>query len=731
MAKDLLIELGSEELPAGFVKAASASLRENLLAEFTLADLTYKSTRLLGTPRRTTVIVEGLSEGQKDKVVEVRGPALSVAYDNDTKEPTKALLGFCKSQGVDAKDLKTIKDGKREYVLAIKEVKGEATTALLPDIIKKAISKINFKKTMRWGERDMRFARPLHWILALFGDLPVKLTYGHIDSGNTTRGHRFMASKDPIEITNAGEYETKLKEAYVIVDPEKRRKIISDGIKKAAEEAGGSLLADKALTDEVTNLVEYPIVIRGGFDKEFLELPCDVIVDAMRSHQRYFSVISKDGGLKPSFITIANTEVHDEAVVRKGNERVLKARLSDAQFYFKKDTAEPLQSFVEGLKGVVFQAKLGTSYEKIERFTRLALHIGATLKFSAPLNADETPANFLDNEEVKEHIAKGIIDITTIGDNTEYNKYVIGRAAMLSKADLLSGIVGEFPSLQGVIGREYALLSNEAEEVADAILEHYRPVSAKADLPASEIGAIISIADKLDTIAGCFGVKLIPTGTSDPYALRRSALGIIAIIIDRGYRLQLNELVGRATCELKDKLIRTEEETQNDIMDFFKERLKNQLLGEDTSFDAIDAVLTTRWYDIVDAVARIKAIEDFKSNPACESLVALFKRVSNILKDQDVEGEVNPSLIEEDAERALYDAGQEIRPTIDKLKESGDYIGLFKELASVKDVVDTFFDKVMVMAEDAKIKENRLRLLSSMRELYIEVADISKIVAGE
>lgn len=728
MAKDLLIELGSEELPAGFVEKTSASLKDNLTAEFKAADLDFTSVRMLGTPRRTTVIIEGLSEAQEDKVVEVRGPAVSAAYD-DAKEPTKALLGFCKSQGVDAKTLKTIKDGKREYVLAVKDVTGQATAALLPAILERSIAKINFKKTMRWGAREIKFARPLHWILALFGGTPVEFTYGHITSGTTTRGHRFLSTNEDIEVSGVDDYESKLKDAYVIVDQAERHKIISEGVKKEAEAASGRLLTDTALVDEVTNLVEYPIVIRGGFDKEFLKLPCDIIVDAMRSHQRYFSVIAKEGGgLLPYFITVANTKVRDEAVVRKGNERVLKARLSDAEFYFEKDTEAPLQDFVAGLKGVVFQAKLGTSYEKVERFTSLALHIGAELKFSSPLEESEAPSDFLRSEHVKEHIARGIIDITTIGDKGEYNKYVIGRAAMLSKADLLSGIVGEFPALQGVIGREYAILSNEAEEVADAILEHYRPVSAKADLPASEVGAIISIADKLDTIAGCFGVGLIPTGASDPYALRRSALGIIAIVLDRGYRLRIDEFTGEALDKLKDKLTRSKEDTQSNIMNFFKERLKNQLLGEDIAHDSIDAVLTTDWHDMVDAVARIKAIEDFKGNPACESLVVSFKRVSNILKDQKIDGEVDKSLIKETEESELYEASQKITPVIDKLRKAGDYKGLFGELAAIKDVIDNFFDKVMVMAEDPAIKENRLRLLNSIRALYIQVADLSRII---
>ncbi len=736
MAKDLIFELGSEEIPAGFIKSALAALAASLQKGFTEGGLEYGQIRTLGTPRRLTVIVEGLEEKEPDRRVESRGPSIKAAYDKDGN-PTRALEGFARGSGVKASDLKVVKDDKGEYLYAVKEVKGRKTAELLPELLCGVIGALSFPKAMRWADYDMTFARPLHWILAVYGGKTVSFNHGHIESGNVTFGHRFIArgAGKAIKIKTVGDYLDKLKDNLVIADIDERRMVILDGIAREAEGAGGVVLEDKGLVEEVVNLVEYPVVIRGSFEEEYLELPAQIIINAMREHQRYFSVQAKDGveakdgyGLLPAFITVANTRVKDEAVVRSGNERVLRARLSDAKFYFDKDIATPLTDKVQALKGVVFQAKLGSSYEKIERFTRLALYIGRYIEWCDALDDTTGLNDFLKDKKAGSGIKASSGNKADSG-NKAGRRYLLGRAAMLAKADLVSGVVGEFPSLQGVMGAEYARRGGEDEEVATAIGEHYLPSSAGGKLPESTVGAIISIADKLDTIAGCFGVGLIPTGAADPYALRRAALGIIRIVLDKGWSLALDGLVTKAVALVGDKLTKDAGETEAAVLEFIKERFRNYLKGEGLQHDSIDAVLSTEWFDIADGVKRIRALEKFKQHPACESLVVSFKRVSNILKGQDALGGLpTPDIFEDDGERALFDLYSKIAPTIRKAEKDGDYELVFERLASIKEVIDKFFDEVMVMAEDEKLRRNRLILLGSIRDLYLPVADLSKLV---
>jgi len=509
----------------------------------------------------------------------------------------------------------------------------------------------------------------------------------------------------------------------VIVDPEKRKRLIQKGIEKEAKAVGGFVLQDDELLTEVTYLVEYPVALRGGFDKEFLSLPKDVVVNTMREHQRYFSVVDKDGGPLPYFITIANTRAKDPKVVIKGNERVIKARLSDAKFYFNKDIKIPLKDCVEPLKNVVFQARLGTSYEKAQRFTRLAVYIGSELLECSDMDAEEQAEDFL-----KDSYNPRMRDAYPAMDQRLYNKMLIGRAAMLCKADLVSGMVGEFPKLQGIMGMEYALISGESPDAAKAIYEHYLPTQAGGKTPTGIIGAIISISDKMDTICGCFGVGLVPTGAADPYALRRQSLGIIAIIIEKGFPIVIDRIIDKSISLLNSKLTRTPADVKNGVLEFFKERLRNQLMSQGYPFDAVDAVLSTPWYDINDAVKRVKAIEGFKKNPACAALAIAFKRVSNILKGFEFKEEKpDMSLFEEAKEKELFETIERIAPEINRHWKNGDYEKVFTIMASLKGIVDTFFDKVMVMVEDEKIRRNRLLLLNMARGLYYQIADISKL----
>ena len=722
MAKDLLFEIGTEEIPAAVAPRALAALEGFLRKGLESRKLSFKAIRTLGTPRRLTLIVEGLDEKQADAVIEVKGPQLKAAYDASGK-PTGALLGFAKSQGIDINAIKSVKTDKGEYVAATKELKGEETAKILPEVITSALSQEFLPKSMRWGSYDISFSRPIHWLLLIFGGKPVELSYGHLKSSDVTYGHRFLSDKSPIKVSSIDSYVDSLRKASVIPDPAERKGIIAEGIERSAKEVGGTVVPDEGLLEEVAFLVEYPVVLRGSFDKEFLDLPRDIVVNAMREHQRYFSIVDKNGALLPYFITIANTLARDMDVVRKGNERVLRARLNDAKFYYEQDIRKPLTERVEALKGVVFQAKLGTSYEKVERFARLALSIGAMTGFSRAAEPEEKPSDYL-----TESFNPANYDPKN-ADPALYAKFVVGRAAMLAKADLTSGVVGEFPKLQGTMGSVYAKKSGERIEVSVAIYEHYLPTASGGSLPASIPGAIVSIADKTDTIAGCFGVGLIPTGAQDPYALRRQSLGVIAIILDKNLNLPIDALVDEAVRLVGPRLTRKASEVRTDVIEFFKERLRNQLLSQGLSHDSIDAVLSAPWFDLPDAVKRIKALEGFKANPDCARLVTAFKRVSNILKNVEPgHGAPDEALFKEPQEAELWKASSEVAPVMEEKRRKGDYEAAFEALAAIKDRIDAFFDKVMVMADDAAIRENRLRLLNSVRSLYFEIADLSKLM---
>ena len=726
MPKDLILEIGTEEIPAGFIPRALDTIKnrlENYLEKE--AGIPFQGIRTLGTPRRLVIYIEGMAEKQADMPVKTTGPAKRAAFDEHGK-PTKAADGFAKSQGVKVKDLKIVQTEKGEYICAEKVVKGKKTKDILQGALPKLIGGGTlFPKTMRWGNGDITFARPLHWIVALFGKEIIPFKVGDIKAGRVSYGHRFMKPQ-PFKVTGFKDYLKKTKAAYVIADIEERRKLIQKDIEKEARSVKGFVLQDDELLTEVTNLVEYPAVLLGSFDKEFLNIPKDIAINAMREHQRYFSVIDKDGNLLPYFITVANTKAKNPKVVAKGNERVLRARLSDAKFYFDKDIKTPLTERVEQLRGVVFQAKLGTSYEKVRRFAELAIFIGDALDQCEPLGADEKVENFLG-----EDYNPKAFDSFSIGPKL-FHKMVIGRAAMLCKADLVSGMVGEFPKLQGIMGMEYALILGECTDVARALYEHYMPIQAGGKVPAGIPGAVISIADKMDTICGCFGVGLIPTGATDPYALRRQALGIIAIIIEKGFPIAIDKVIDKSITLLNEKLTRAPADIKKDVIDFFKERLRNQLMSQGYSFDAVDAVLSAPWYNVNDAVKRVTALEKFKKNPACGTLVIAFKRVSNILKGQEAKGtgqEEKPdtSLFEETKEKELFEVAEKIAPEIDRYWKQGNYEKVFETLASLKGTIDTFFDKVMVMVEDAKIRRNRLVLLNVIRNLYYQIADISKM----
>lgn len=683
--KELFLEIGTEEIPAGFIPRAMAEMEAIITKELTAARLTFGEVRTLATPRRLALMVKGIPQVQPDAEITATGPSIKAAYDTDGK-PTKAAEGFARGQGVDVSAIRIVTTDKGEYISITRTETGRPTHELLSEILPKLINDIPFKKSMRWGDLDVRFARPIHWIVALFDGIVVPFEFGNITSGAVSRGHRFMANT-PFPVRDYAHYLEECERHFVIPDPERRKEIIRRETHRVAIAAGGHLLPDEELLEQVSFLVEYPSAVHGTFSEEFLKVPKEVLITSMRSHQRYFSIVDGEGKLLPAFITVNNTLTEDPSVVVKGNQRVLRARLSDARFFFEEDQKIRLEERVEALKKVVYQQKLGTSFEKMERFRTLAEGLAEKLN----------PA------------------VTT----------QTARAAWLCKADLVSAMVGEFPEVQGIMGREYALLEGEEAAVANAIAEHYLPTQAGGELPASDIGAFVSIADKLDTVCGCFSVGLIPTGAADPYALRRATIGIISIILDKGYRLSLSGLINQALELLSAKLTRPREQVAVEVLEFFRARFVN-LLGNEFPNDAVDAAVSADFDDLVDVKARSAALAEFASHSDFEPLTVAFKRVGNIIKG-GTDTPVDPALFEDTAEKALYEAFQTVSSSVETRIAAGSWLDALTEIATLRGPVDTFFDKVMVMAEDERIRSNRLSLLTAIARMFGRIADFSRI----
>jgi glycyl-tRNA synthetase beta chain len=683
--KELFLEIGTEEIPAGFIPRAMAEMETMITRELSNARLAFGEVKTLATPRRLALMVKGIPAVQPDAEITATGPSKKAAYDADGKL-TKAAEGFARGQGVDVSAIRNIATDKGEYISITRTETGRPTHELLSEILPKLINDIPFKKSMRWGDLDVRFARPIHWIVALFDGIVVPFEFGNITSGAVSRGHRFMANST-FPVRDYAHYLEECERHFVIPDPERRKEIIRRETHRVAIAAGGHLLPDEDLLEQVSFLVEYPSAVHGTFSEEFLKVPKEVLITSMRSHQRYFSIVDSEGRLLPGFITINNTLTPDPSVVVKGNQRVLRARLSDARFFFEEDQKVKLDERVEGLKKVVYQQKLGTSYEKMERFRSMAESLAGQLN---PSVTAET-----------------------------------SRAATLCKADLVSAMVGEFPEVQGIMGREYALLEGEVAAVANAIAEHYLPTQAGGELPTSDIGAFVSIADKLDTICGCFGVGLIPTGAADPYALRRATIGIISIILDRGYRLSLPELILQSLELLTAKLTRPREQVAVDLLEYFRARFIN-LLGNEYPNDAVDAAVSANFTDLVDVKARIVALAEFANHSDFEPLAVAFKRVGNIIKE-GTDAPVDPALFEDAAEQALYEAFSTVKASVETRVADGSWLDALTEIATLRGPVDAFFDRVMVMAEDQRVRTNRLALLTAIARMFGKIADFSRI----
>lgn len=687
MSRDLILEIGTEEIPASYLPPALEQIKQLAEKELTAQRIPFATTHAYATPRRIVLHVTGVAEAQESSVKEVMGPAKAVAYD-DKGKPTKAAEGFARGQGIAVKDLKLVSTPKGEYVAAVKSEASEPTARILPAIMPRIITTLHFPKMQRWGYLSLRFPRPIRWILCLYGNEVVPFALEGIKSGRQMRGHRFMAP-GPFEIQDVKDYFRQIKKAKVVLDQDERRAIIVEGVAKAAEQVGGKVIPDESLVDEVTYLVEYPVIVTGTYEDKYLSLPREVLITSMRSHQRYFTVTNSRKKLMPYFITISNNVTRDKSVVAMGNERVLRARLEDGMFFFQEDRKIPLKTRVEELKDVVFQEKLGTSWEKMERFSSLSAYL----------------AKKVQPENIKE----------------------VKRVAFLCKGDLVTQMVGEFADLQGVMGREYAILEGEDKAVADGILEHYYPRYSGDRTPSTIGGAAVSIADRLDTVCGCFGIGISPTGTADPYGLRRHALAVIAILMDRGWRVSLSDLMKQSLKLLKDKIDVPQKEALAALEEFFKGRLHNLFTGRGYRHDLVSAVLEDHWADPVDAAARLEALTSFSKKSGFADLMLSFKRVMNIIPE-GFTGKVDHKKTREAVEKTLLDTATSLGKDAAAMLETGDYLKVLNILAGMKKPVDAFFDGVMVMDKDASVKKNRLAILGTVSVLFAQVADFRKVV---
>lgn len=684
MSKTLLLEIGTEEVPAHVMPGILSQLKENAAKTFEELRIEYKNIKTLGTPRRSALLVEGLAEQQADLSKENRGPAVNIAFDADGN-PTKAAQGFARGQGVKPEELVT-KDG---YVYAMVHGKGGQTVDLLGDTLKGLVDGLNFPNNMHWADLDYKFIRPLRWLVALYGQDVIDFEVANVKSGRTSRGHRFLSEGD-FEIANAEDYVEACRKASIIVDQNERCEMIRQQIAEVAAANGGQAEVNEDLLEEVLYLVEYPTALCGKFDEKYLALPAEAVITPMRDHQRYFPVL-KDGQLLPLFITIRNGGKEHLETVQHGNERVLRARLEDAQFFFDEDRKKTLEQHGEKLKTVVFQDGLGTIYDKALRLEVLAGYI-----------ADAIGANEQDKKDAV-------------------------RAAKLAKADLVTGMVTEFTELQGVMGREYALLDGETKAVAQAIDEHYMPRFAGDSQPASVAGRIVSLADKIDTIVGTFSRGLIPTGSQDPFALRRQALGIVNMLKEAQYHISLNQLVAKAMELLKIADAGQQAKLQNDVADFMKLRLKNVLADAGIRYDVVDAVFVTV-DDIYGVFLRAQAVNEAVKQDM-EKTIQAFVRTGNIArKAEDVQAAVEAGLLAEQVEKDLYKAYEDAASKAEKEIAAQDYAGAIATLSQLAAPIDAFFDGVMVMDKDEKIKNNRLGLLKLVDNLICQVADFSKIV---
>ncbi len=685
--QDFLVEIGTEELPPKALKRLSAAFAAGVVEGLRKADLHFGDVTTYAAPRRLALWIKNLSVAQPDKAVERRGPAVQAAFDEEGN-PSKALQGFARSCGVDVAALEKLETDKGAWLVFRHQQKGESTAKLVPEIVQASLDQLPIPKRMRWGSLKTEFVRPVHWVVMLLGEDVVDAHILGIKTGRETRGHRFHNPQTLI-IGEPAAYAPLLEtEGFVMPDFAARREAVRAQVLEAAAKLKGQAVIDEDLLDEVTSMVEWPQAVVGNFETRFLEVPAEALISTMKGNQKYFHVVDANGKLLPHFITISNIVSRNPQAVRDGNERVIRPRLSDADFFWNQDRKKRLDTHLDALKNVVFQNQLGTLHDKVTRVEQLAR---AT---AAAIGADEAHA---------------------------------ARAALLSKCDLMTNMVLEFPELQGIMGRYYAAHDGEPAAVAQALDEQYMPRFAGDALPQGGAGQAVAIADKLDTLVGIFGIGQIPSGDKDPFALRRAALGVLRICIEQQLELDLLQLLHAAAQNYGDKI--SDKKVAAPVFDFMMERLRayyhDQGVGADV-FDAVSAHRPTQPYDFA---RRILAVQAFRALPEAESLAAANKRISNILKK--VEGKLpermDTGLLKEPAERALADAVQSLQGEVHALFDQRDYTAALQRLASLRAPVDAFFDSVMVMAEDAALRDNRLALLNTLHGLFLRVADLSRL----
>ncbi len=694
MPQNLLLEIGTEEIPARFMGAALAQLQELAVKKFTEERIDYAEVQVYGTPRRLALLVKGVAEKQQDKLEEVKGPARKAAFDA-AGQLTKAGQGFARSQGVAVEDLEIRETPAGEYVFALRRMHGRAAAEVLQQILPGFITGLNFPKPMRWGYGEMRFARPIHWLAALYGAEVIPFSLGDLQSGRITYGHRFLG-QGQISLDSADDYLPRLKENYVIADPAERRELIWQQIEALAAREGGRVEPDAELLDEVTYLLEYPTALCGSFADDYLELPEEVLITPMQEHQRYFPVRDAADNLMAKFITVRNGTDEHLDVVREGNEKVLRARLADARFFFEEDLKVPLAQNFNKLGKIVFQESLGMVSDKVQRIRTLSTQIAVELGWPAEQIAD------------------------------------LDRAAFLAKTDLVTNMVYEFPELQGIMGAEYARRNGEKIEVAQAIFEHYLPRHAGDLLPATELGMVVSLADKFDTIVGCFGVGIQPTGSQDPYALRRQALGICRIMLERDLEISLTGLIDQAFALYPEGQVQmklTREQVISEIREFFKLRLRNILNEQDIAYDVLDSVLAIGFDNLADLKRRAVGLQAFRQQPEFADLLTAYLRAHNLGQHAETET-IDKALLLEPVEEQLHSALIRAQfEVIESLKHK-DIARALGVLATLREPIGAFFAAVMVMAEDPAIRHNRLALLKQIDNLAGKIADFSKIVVA-
>jgi glycyl-tRNA synthetase beta chain len=688
MTPDFVLEIGTEEIPARFIPGALHSLHR--LAEEGLRQnrLSFEGVRTLGTPRRLALLVAALEPMQEDREEVIVGPPRNAALDPEGR-PTKVALGFARSKGLAFEDLSFLETPKGLYLGLRKMTAGRPTPEILSELLPALIQEITFPKYMRWGACSLKFARPIHWILALYGERIIPFRLEETSAGRLTYGHRFMAP-GALEIDRAENYLAGLQDGMVVIDPQERQALLVREIKSLASAAGGEVLLDPELLSEVANLVEYPVPVAGAFDADFLALPPEVLITSMKEHQRYFPLRDGQGRLINRFIAVNNTRVRDEGRVVRGHEKVLRARLSDARFFFREDTKGPLAGKVERLKGVVFHSRLGTSFEKVERIVALAGYL-------ARLLAPEKEA-------------------------------AVRRCAWLAKADLTSQMVGEFPTLQGIMGAAYARLDGEDPETAQGIREHYLPLSASDRLPETPVGALVGLADRLDSLAGFFAIGQVPSGSADPYALRRQAQGAILVAWGGDYVFSLDRVLEEALMPFRERVPRLDtRQSLQALREFFTLRLGHLLTESGLAREAVEAVLAAGWTDLSEVRLRARALHEFQQQADFTSLAAGCKRALNILKGIRPEeaGTVAEDRLLEPAERDLHRQMTGLEQVLQRSLAEKQFQAYLQHLARLRPAIDRFFDQVLVMAPEEAVKRNRLALLFQLTGYFNRVAVFS------